>query len=128
MFPIMGIYEGLAAELACQRMTEADLARLEDMHARMVAHWKNGRWERLFQAEPRHSRGHLRHRRQRHAEPAVSPADGAHYAIRFIARKTPERWAEAVADHEAIMAAFRARDAARLFALLREHLATRPMS
>jgi DNA-binding GntR family transcriptional regulator len=123
MFPVMGIYEGLAAELACRRMSKAEMARLEDMHARMVAHWKAGRWseysklnraihEAIFAIA-----GNATLSQQYHQLMVRI------HAIRFIAKKTPERWAEAVADHEAIMAAFRARDAAALFALMREHLA-----
>ncbi|WP_163312844.1 FCD domain-containing protein, partial [Klebsiella aerogenes] len=36
--------------------------------------------------------------------------------------KSAERWAEAVDDHERMMVALRARDAAALSAVMREHL------
>jgi DNA-binding GntR family transcriptional regulator len=39
-----------------------------------------------------------------------------------VARKSLERWREAVEDHEKIMAALEARDAPLLGELLREHL------
>jgi DNA-binding GntR family transcriptional regulator len=37
-------------------------------------------------------------------------------------RKSPERWREAIDDHEKIIRALRARDGLRLGQILREHL------
>jgi len=42
--------------------------------------------------------------------------------IRFIGHEGPERWAHAVAEHEAIIAALEARDADGLSAILGRHL------
>lgn len=42
--------------------------------------------------------------------------------IRFIGHEGPEKWANAVAEHEEMMAALEARDADRLAAILAEHL------
>jgi DNA-binding GntR family transcriptional regulator len=123
IFPLMGIIEGLAAELACQRMTDADLARLEKMHAVMVQHWQRGEWSPYSKLN-----------RAIH-EAIFAMADNATlsaqyqqlmvriHAIRFIARKSPEHWQQAVDDHEKIMAALRARDGVAAFALMRDHLA-----
>lgn len=44
---------------------------------------------------------------------------------RFQANLTETRWAEAVAEHEAILAALEARDAAALARLLPDHLAAK---
>ncbi len=122
LFPIMGMLEALAGELCIGRMSAADLALLEALHARMVAHWRAGEWAPY---------GRLN--RQVHEEIFRIAGNGAlaalyqsllirTHAIRFMARKTPERWAEAVDDHERIMAALRARDASALNLIMREHL------
>jgi DNA-binding GntR family transcriptional regulator len=42
---------------------------------------------------------------------------------RYSANLSPERWASAVAEHEDILAALKARDGSRLAALLKSHLA-----
>ncbi|WP_164236295.1 FCD domain-containing protein, partial [Stenotrophomonas maltophilia] len=44
LFPIMGMLEALAGELACERLTPTALKRLETMHMTMVRHWKAGEW------------------------------------------------------------------------------------
>lgn len=122
LFPIMGIMEALAAETCVERMGPEDLALLEALHVRMVAHWKAGEWA-----------PYARLNRQIHEEIFRIAGNGAlaalyqsllvrTHAVRFMARKTAERWAEAVDDHERIMAALRARDRPAAAAIMREHL------
>lgn len=122
LFPIMGMLEALAGELACARMTADDLARLESLHAEMVGHWRRGEWvpysrlnrqihEEIFRIAGNTSLAQL-----------YQTLMVRIHAVRFVARKTPERWAEAIEDHERMMAALRARDGAALSALMREHL------
>lgn len=122
LFPIMGMLEALAGELACERLTSAALKRLETMHATMVRHWKAGEWL-----------PYSRLNREIH-EAIFEVAGNATlstlyqnlvvriHAVRFVARKSAERWAEAVDDHERMMSALRARDGAALSAVMREHL------
>jgi DNA-binding GntR family transcriptional regulator len=42
--------------------------------------------------------------------------------IRFIGNEEPHKWAGAVAEHEAMIAALEARDDARLSAVIEDHL------
>jgi len=42
--------------------------------------------------------------------------------IRFIGNEEPQKWAEAVAEHEAMIAALEARDDARLATVIAGHL------
>lgn len=122
LFPIMGAMEMVAGETACVRATPEDVARLEAMHAAMVDDYRRG-----------DSAGYLRLNRQIHEaffEIAGNSALTQMYqtlmvrihAVRFIAQKSNERWREAVEDHEQMMEALRARDGARLGAILKEHL------
>ncbi|QCI66467.1 GntR family transcriptional regulator [Phreatobacter stygius] len=122
LFPIMGMLEALAGELACARLTPEALERLETMHATMVRHWKSDEWI-----------PYSRLNRDIH-EAIFAVAGNATlsalyqsllvriHAVRFVARKSAERWAEAVDDHERMMTALRARDGAALSAVMREHL------
>lgn len=128
IFPIMGALEALAGEGACARATEADIARIQKLHDEMVECYK------AFDAP-----GYLRINRQIH-EALFDIAGNAAltqlyqtlmvriHQVRFVAQKSKDRWAEAVADHEAIVAALRARDGQRLGAILKEHLRHRALS
>jgi DNA-binding GntR family transcriptional regulator len=44
LFPIMGMLETLAGELASQNMKKRDFKRLSDLHNTMVAHYERGEW------------------------------------------------------------------------------------
>ena len=122
LFPIMGALEALAGELACRRATEAEIAGIRDLHARMAeCHAAGDR------------SGYARHNEAIHDAifAAAGNAELAHlYAqlmvrirrVRFVARMSPARWREAVEDHAAILAALEARDGAALAAVLRAHV------
>jgi DNA-binding GntR family transcriptional regulator len=122
LFPIMGALEALAGEIACTRITPAQLAKLREMHEAMVEHYRHGE-----------SAPYLRLNRALHEK--IFEIAGNHaltqmyqtlmvriHAVRFIAKKSPERWKEAIEDHDRMMEALTARDGARLGAVLREHL------
>ena len=123
LFPIMGAIEALAGELAAERISDGEIARIRDLHARMTEHYACG--ERTAYA-----------RLNEEIHDAIFAAAGnASLAqiyrqlmlrirrVRFIARMSPARWQEAVEDHEAIVAALEARDGERLAAVLRAHVA-----
>lgn len=122
VFPIMAALEHLAGTLACLRATSADIARMRGLHDEMMAFYKAG-------DEP----GYLLRNRLIH-EGFVGIAGNATlwsfyqqllariHSCRFVLRKTPEHWRQAVAEHEQMMEAFEARDGERLSALLERHV------
>jgi len=122
LFPIMGAMEALAGETACARITDAGIAAIEVMHEEMLDHYRG-----------RNAAGYLQVNRKIHE--AIFEAAGNReltqfyqtlmvriHAVRFVAQKSPERWREAVEDHERMIAALKARDGERLGAVLKEHL------
>jgi DNA-binding GntR family transcriptional regulator len=122
LFPIIGALEALAGEAACARMTARDLDRLERLHRDMRAEYERGDWL-----------GYSKLNRTIHETIFALSGNTALaalyqqllvriHAVRFVARKSPERWVEAIADHEEIMSALRARDGERLARVLRQHL------
>jgi DNA-binding GntR family transcriptional regulator len=122
LFPIMGALEALAGELACQRATTSDIRRVRQMHDKMMQQFaRNDR------------KGYLRLNRDIHRDLFAISGNAAlaqmyeqmlvrTHAIRFIAKKSPARWQEAVDDHARMIAALEARDGARLADILRRHL------
>jgi DNA-binding GntR family transcriptional regulator len=122
MISILGVLEALAAELACSRIEDDKIAHIGAMHERMVEHFRRG------EAEPYTELNHAIH-----AAIFQAADNGAltalHALVRTrlfvllgIAQKPPPRWDEAVADHERMMKALKARDATTLALLAREHL------
>lgn len=122
LFPIMGALEALAGETACERASDADIARIRALHDTMLDHYHRG--ERT---------GYIALNQQIHRaifEIAGNAALTQLYeqlmvrihAVRFIARKSPERWREAIADHKLMMEALEARDGAALAAIMKQHL------
>lgn len=123
LFPIMGVLEGLAAERAAERATAADLARLGALHAEMRARYEAG-----------DQGGYAKLNRAIHETIFAIAGSGELtdqyqqmmvriHASRFVARSSPEDWCTAVEDHERLMAALTARDAAAAFGIMRAHLA-----
>jgi DNA-binding GntR family transcriptional regulator len=121
-YPIIGALEGLAGELACSRITDDEIKHIEKLHERMVARYHKG--------ELGASKRLNREIHEAIFEAAGNAALTAHYrnlmirthSIRYFVRKSPERWREALDDHERMITALRARDGVRLGQILREHL------
>lgn len=123
LFPIMGALEALAGELACERASDGDIRRIRAMHERMQGHYKRrerGPYIKLNQAI-----------HEALFEIAANSSLTQMYrslmlrihSIRYLAKKSPDRWKEAMEDHEAMIAALERRDGAKLARILAEHLA-----
>ena len=122
LFPILGALEALAGELACARISDADIAAARRDHERMVKHYKRGEWA-----------GYIKLNRAIHEAIFAASGNGALAALyqqvlvrthsaRFVARKSAARWREAVEDHEKIIAALERRDGKALAKVLTLHL------
>lgn len=122
LFPILGALEALAGELACAKITDAEIAALRRDHDRMVKHYSRGEWagyiklnrvihEAIFGVASNRSLTTLYHQVMVRT-----------HSVRFVARKSAMRWREAVDDHEKIIAAIEKRDGRALARVLTVHL------
>ncbi|MCC7275711.1 MAG: GntR family transcriptional regulator [Alphaproteobacteria bacterium] len=120
---VLGTLEALAGRLACENAGADDLARIRLLHDEMM---------RLYAARDRLP--YFKLNQEIHAailrsggNEALSYVHGILQArlkrIRYIGNDSPEKWAGAVADHEAIIAALEARDADALARTLEAHMA-----
>jgi DNA-binding GntR family transcriptional regulator len=121
LIPLLGTIEAHASELACARIDETGLSRIADMHRQLLDDHRNG-------DEP----GYLKTNRALHA--AIVAAAGNHTLSQVhhlvdmqlcllpVPRKLAPQWDEAIDDHEDILKALRTRDAARLSAIMRDHV------
>ncbi len=124
-FPVMGVLEALAGELACENATSQQIERMRTLYVRMVAMFEKGDRKGYFRVnEDIHqlildaSGNAALPRMQRTASAQVRRA-------RYMANLSSERWAQAIAEHGEILAAFEKRDGARMGGLLKTHLANK---
>jgi len=121
-FEVMAALEGLAGELAAERVTDADLADLGVLQAEM---------ERAHAA--RDLPAYYRVNRAIHdrlgaiaANPALIHTcrtfNARLHALRFRSNLKREKWDQAVVEHRGMLAALAARDGAALRDLLNRHL------
>lgn len=124
-FPIMGALEAVAGELACRHITDTEIDEIGALHAEMVRAYEardlSGYFalnqdihEKIFAA----ARNPTLTQMQRGLAGRVRRA-------RYMANMSAARWAQAVREHEAILAALSARDGGRLGMLLKGHLANK---
>jgi DNA-binding GntR family transcriptional regulator len=123
VFAVLGTLEALAGQLACQRMTAAQMQALDGLQAEL---------ERQFQNLDR--AGYIRVNRAIH-ELMVEASNNSSLILawrlilpraeraRSVNTLDRNRWATAVAEHRKIFAALAARDGPLLSALMQDHFA-----
>ena len=122
MLDVLVELEALAGRLACRHATDAQIAALRRTHDEMMTFYASGnRLEYYWRNQAIHAglaelsgNGLL-----------ASLHEGLQARlkrIRFIGNEEPHKWAGAVQEHEAMMAALEARDATRLDEIVRRHL------
>jgi DNA-binding GntR family transcriptional regulator len=122
---VMGALESLAGELVCARASDESFGEIRALH-----------YEMLAMHARRDLEGYFRYNQAIHLK-IVEASGNAVLAqtyrqlnanvrrVRYMANLSQERWDAAVQEHEAILAALAARDAARLKRLLRDHLSAK---
>ncbi|WP_342730174.1 GntR family transcriptional regulator [Bradyrhizobium sp. B117] len=122
LFEVCQGLEALAGELACERISEAGIEEIAAAHEEMVRHYREGDLIQYYRGN--------RAIHEAIVNAAENPALAAVYAsvtarirrARYVTPMTPQRWALAVKEHEAILNALQRRDGAGLSHILRAHL------
>lgn len=122
LFEVIAGLEGLAAELATARMSPPERDALDALHARMLAHYRAEDKDPYFDLNST-----IHDTVVRLSGNPVLVATHATLMLRarrgrYMAILNPERWAESVSEHEALMAAFHDRDAEAASRVWRRHL------
>ena len=121
-FEIMGALEALAAELACERVTDAEVAEIEALTFEMMAcharsdlpeYYRLNRaiHDRIAAAARNAQLDELSHRINLRIQ-----------NLRFRSNLDQHKWDGAVREHQRMVELLRARDGGALAALMREHL------
>jgi DNA-binding GntR family transcriptional regulator len=123
MFELMGALEGLAGRLAATRASEADLLELQAMHLQMRAHYVRHDLPAYFRLNQAIHRRIVAAAGNPLLAQSYDQLAGRIRRPRFLASQwSAQRWAQAIDEHEAIMAALAARDSGLLSRLLETHL------
>ena len=119
---VLKALEQSAARLACLRASDADIAKIRALHEAMLGFYK-----------ARNRMSYFKLNQAIHSA-LVQAAGNAMLAqthetlqarikrIRFVGHEGPDRWSAAVAEHEEMIVALEARDAARLEEVVGRHL------
>lgn len=120
---VMGALESLAGELACANASDAEIGEIRALHFEMLAHHARAdlagyfKYNQLIHLSIIEASGNaVLNNTYRQLNANVTRA-------RYMANLSRDRWDAAVREHEEILRALAARDAARLKRLLAEHLA-----
>jgi len=125
MFQVMGALEALAGQLACELLTEIELAEITALHYQMLVHHKRGELPDYFRLNQAIHEAILEAARNPVLKATYLSLAGRIRRARYQANMSPARWQQAVDEHEAILRALAARDGATLAHLLHRHLANK---
>ncbi len=121
-FPVIAALEGAAGELACHNASDEEIAAIRKTNHAMHAAFEAGDMPRYFDLNQQIHGAILSAARNpmllQHHRKVAQLVQRA----RYQANRTPQRWHEAVVEHDAIIEALEARDGERLGRLMKEHL------
>jgi DNA-binding GntR family transcriptional regulator len=119
---VVGALEGAAGELACERITDEEVAAIEAATAEMVAAWKAGDYPGYFALNREIHDAIMAAARNSALRSTYRSLSGRVQRARFSAHKTDAQWARAIDDHNLMVMLLRRRDGAALAQLMRDHL------
>lgn len=122
MFEVMGTLEGLAGELATQQITDEQIAELKALHYQMALHHARRELMPYFRLNQEIHRKIFEIGRNKTLISVYRGLAGRIRRPRYLANISPARWAEALKEHEAILAALEARNGQVLGGILKDHL------
>jgi DNA-binding GntR family transcriptional regulator len=124
LFDVMGGLEGLAGRLACENITDAEIAEIERLHYEMYGFYLHRDMHGYFRVNQLIHRKIVEASRNATLLGAYANFAGRIRRVRYSANFTRkrDRWGEAMREHEAILDALRRRAGSELSDILFAHL------
>ena len=123
LFEVIAALEAEAGRLACARISPSELAEVEDMHARMRAHFLRGELPEYFASNQAIHEAILRAAANPVLLSTYASLAGRVARARYMANRLDgDRWRAAMNEHDGILDALLRRDGPGLAALLAQHL------
>jgi DNA-binding GntR family transcriptional regulator len=122
MLTVIGGLEGVAAELACKRISNAEIDAIAADHASMVEHWRSGDEPAYFARNRAIHVAIMAAARNPTLSAIYNNLSGRVARARYVAHKTPQQWSKAIEEHQRMLELLRRRQGPKLAQLMREHL------
>jgi DNA-binding GntR family transcriptional regulator len=121
-FEVMAALEGLSGELACARITDAEVAELAALNFEMRAHHARRDLSAYYRVNAAIHRAINRAARNPVLSQTYDRLNARLQALRFRSNFDSDKWDVAVREHDAMIDALAKRDGPRLRRILTEHL------
>ncbi|HEV7610707.1 MAG TPA: GntR family transcriptional regulator, partial [Steroidobacteraceae bacterium] len=124
LFDIMGGLEGLAGRLACENISDAEIAEIERLHYEMYGFYLHRDMHGYFRVNQLIHQKIVEASRNTTLLNSYANFAGRIRRVRYSANfaRKRDRWAEAMREHEAILDALRRRAGSELSDILFKHL------
>jgi DNA-binding GntR family transcriptional regulator len=121
-FQVLVALERLAAPLVCNRITDSEIAMIEELQMRMTAHFDAGRLMEYFRCNQAIHQAIVDASGNKRLAQLYRSESGRVQRYRYAGNEEESRWRRAIKEHEQILDAIRNRSAEVLEALLSSHL------
>jgi DNA-binding GntR family transcriptional regulator len=120
--PVLGTLAALAGELACVKIKADELASIRSMHTQLIEHYRSGNQQSYGEINRAIHDSIFEAARNKALSDVYNMLQTRLRSIFFVTPKVPTQWADAVADHEAMMTALEERDGAQFARIARCHI------
>jgi DNA-binding GntR family transcriptional regulator len=114
--------EATAADLACRRITDKEVAMIADLTDVMLRAWEREDEEVYFRLNREIHEAIMRASRNAILGGIYANLAGRIQKARYTAHKTAEQWRRAAEEHKEMLVLLKARDGEALAVLMREHI------
>jgi DNA-binding GntR family transcriptional regulator len=121
-FEVMAGLEAMSGELAAQRITSAELAEIQALHFEMLAAYTRGDLSSYYRLNARIHSAINSAAKNPVLTSTYDQVNARLQALRFRSNQDGAKWKRAVKEHEKMVEALAARDAAALRSVLQAHL------
>jgi DNA-binding GntR family transcriptional regulator len=122
MLDVLALLESQAARLTCRNASDADIAALRKVHNRMVERYRARDRLEYFKLNQSIHSAILRLSGNAALEESHAAIQSRLKRIRYIGNSEPEKWADALAEHEVMIDALEKRDGERLAQAVVQHM------
>lgn len=124
LFDLMGGLEALSGRLACENITDAEIAEIEQLHHEMYGFYLRKDMHNYFRANQAIHQKILEASRNQMLQSTYATLAGRIRRVRYSANfaREKERWGEAMREHELMLDALRRRAGSELSEILFHHL------
>lgn len=124
LFDVMGGLEGVAGRLACERITAAEIAEIEQLHHQMYVFYLDRNMPDYFRCNQEIHAKIVAAARNTTLAAAYASLGARIRRVRYAANlaQKRDRWGEAMREHEVILDSLRRRDGVELSDMLFRHL------